>query len=75
MATIHVYAHSDRAVALVCDWAKNRQKEYYVAPHPTHAKAVADHVTINDLSEDQIQTLKNWLKHNGHASVRVEVES
>jgi hypothetical protein len=66
MATVFVYVHGDRAVTRVIDWCKGQGLECYVAPRSTDARAVADHVGIENISAHQQLTLTKWLEANGH---------
>lgn len=74
MPTAHISVDSEKSATRICDWARNARVEHYVAPKSEeHGRAMADHVTLVDLTDEQLATVQEWLLTNG-LSTEIEVE-
>jgi len=74
MATVFVMVRSERVTTHVCDWAMREGLEHYVAPRQESTeRLIADHVTIENISEAEVERLRQAIKASGWKA-EIEVE-
>ena len=72
MATVFVQVHSERIVTNIINWCNRQGLESYVAPKlESTERRIADHVGINNASDEQITALQSWFKNSG---IKAEIE-